>query len=204
MCTYIGPHPFCYQKYPQVFAATETFCLHTHLHSFSSIMGPHSIINSHHPHLLVTQSLCGWWVPHFPSFTCPMQDHTQFSWSLQNYDFDLIPREGRETNNCPLGFICQVIAGYPIKNFRSHPSWLHGQAQYHFQGISTTTEVSVWGPLLSTELQKVSLGVGSQKSLLQKAPNPGRRLLQPLPGLPTWPWSCQETLVSKAQLLLRF
>lgn len=107
MCTYIGPHPFCYQKCLQVFAATETFCLHTQLHSFSSIMGPHSIINSHRPYLLVTQSLCGRWVPHFPSFTCPMQDHTQFSWFLQDYDFDLIPREGRETNNYPLGFICQ-------------------------------------------------------------------------------------------------
>lgn len=134
MCTYIVPHPFCYQKYPQVFATTETFCLHTHLHSFSSIMGPHSIINSHHPHLLVTQSLCGRWVPHFPSFTCPMQDHTQFSWSLQDYDFDLIPREGRETNNYPLGFIsqgltpagCMVRLSTTFKGFQPPLKYLSG------------------------------------------------------------------------------
>lgn len=169
----MGPHPFCYQKCLQVFAATETFCLHTQLHSFSSIMGPHSIINSHRPYLLVTQSLCGRWVPHFPSFTCPMQDHTQFSWFLQDYDFDLIPREGREPTIIPWASSAKV------------PPQL--AAWSGSVPLSSTTEVPVWGPLLSTELRKVSLGVGSQKSLLQKAPNPGRRLLQPLPGLPTRP-----------------
>lgn len=183
VCTYIGLHPFCYQKYPQVFAATGTCYLHTHLH-FSLIMEQHSIISSHlqicwspeasKPRLSVGSTF---------SFTHAVQDHIHLSWPLQHYEFNLISREDGETNRL---YHPEFIHQGPT------PAGYMARLSTTFRGFQTPLKLSVQGPMLSIELWKICLDAGSQKSLLQKEPNPGRRLPRSLLALPTQPCPCQR------------